>query len=327
VNGYYKLVKENAKEVGLDKVLIPDTSDQQRGLAAALTALSYGKEKSLIAKEMGVTVRSVDRYLKFLTSPGKGDIQRLIKPTGRPRKYPAEVDALFVEWAANKDTPLNQKTMDDMITKCATLLQEHEPGLTRDGINFNRVRQHIYGIMKILDWCMVKPKTIDLERCAIYSSMVRWFHDEKVKEALTGVDPLLLFNADETQINLNSKAVRKVLWIDQDERKNASVPAASRISSHLTLFLAVSATGNVMKPSVLIHENPKKGFNPLPSRDLVCYHSTNGCMEKERFYTIMKDVFVKHVESVRRDNGLPGRRAVLVVDGHISRFSVRFWMD
>jgi len=46
-------------------------------------------------------------------------------------------------------------------------------------------------------------------------------------------------------------------------------------------------------------------------------------MTYDLFYRTMRDVFVKHVEDVRRINGLEGRRAVLVVDGHVSRFTLR----
>ena len=40
VNGYYTSLKDYCRKVGLDKVLIPDTAEQQKGLAAALTYTS-----------------------------------------------------------------------------------------------------------------------------------------------------------------------------------------------------------------------------------------------------------------------------------------------
>jgi len=46
-------------------------------------------------------------------------------------------------------------------------------------------------------------------------------------------------------------------------------------------------------------------------------------MTQDLFYKIMKDVFVKFVENERRQYDLVGRRTVLIVDGHISRYTVR----
>jgi len=77
-----------------------------------------------------------------------------------------------------------------------------------------------------------------------------------------------------------------------------------------------------MKPSVLISKYVN-GINPFPNEDVRCYHSRKGYMTKELFFTIMKGVFVKHIEAQRSYYGLEGRRAALVVDGHISRFTVR----
>ena len=57
VNGYYDAMKEKAKQLGLNKFLIPDTRDQMKGLAAALTvATEHQKEKQLIAKAMHISV-------------------------------------------------------------------------------------------------------------------------------------------------------------------------------------------------------------------------------------------------------------------------------
>ena len=322
VNGYYDAMKEKAEQLGLNKFLIPDTDDQQKGLVAALTvAAERQKEKQLIAKAMKISVATINKYLKYLELPGKHDATMMVIPGGRPRKYPTEVDVSFIKWASDETTPLNEKTMDGLMDKYIRLWQEKQPGFS--DVTLNGLRQHIYYLMKVLDWCMIKPGTIELLRCAIHDSMVKWFADPEVREVMTGVNPLLLFNADETQITSNKKMVKKVLWTDKKRKNDALVPAGERINNHLTLFIAISATGSVMKPSVLIHEQPKKDFSPLPTKDIVCYHSKNGYMEQELFFIIMRDVFVEYVERIRRENGLVGRRAVLVVDGHISRFTER----
>jgi len=96
------------------------------------------------------------------------------------------------------------------------------------------------------------------------------------------------------------------------------VPSTSRQNEHITLFLAVSA---VMRPFVLLSPMARN-FDPLSHEVVVHYHCPSGYMTKDIFYSIMEDVFVKYVESVRSYYNLVGRRAVLVVDGHISRYTV-----
>ena len=122
---------------------------------------------------------------------------------------------------------------------------------------------------------------------------------------------------------MSRRALKKVLWRKKGKKSDAVVPAGDREQNHISLFVAISAAGGVMKPNVLIHKQPKGAFSPLQTNDMVCYHSPKGFMTYDLFYNVMKDVFVKHVENVRRDNGLEGRRAVLVVDGHISRYTLR----
>ena len=178
--------------------------------------------------------------------------------------------------------------------------------------------QHIYQILRFMNWCMVKLATVDLARCAILERMVQWFSNEKVEDCLTGVDRSLLFDADETQITLEEKTPQKVLNLSKGKKNTALVPRANRASSHITLFLAVSAAGDVMKPYVLLSKFVRN-FDPLNNKDVVHYHADKGFMTQELCYQVMKGVFVRHVETVRVFQNLIGKRDVLVVDGHASR--------
>jgi len=105
------------KESGKDKVIIPDTEEQQKGLVAAFTALYHEEEKKLIAAEIKVSVPTVDKYLKILKAPGNQDIVKLVKTNGRPRIYPLEVDISFIKWARDETVPLNEKTMGHLVLK------------------------------------------------------------------------------------------------------------------------------------------------------------------------------------------------------------------
>jgi len=95
-------------------------------------------------------------------------------------------------------------------------------------------------------------------------------------------------------------------------KNSARVPTGERIDKHLTLFLGISAAGDVMKPYVLISKYVN-GFNPLPDDDIRCYYFPRGNMTRELFYKIMEQVFVKYIEAQRNYYGLEGRRAVFFI--------------
>ena len=46
-------------------------------------------------------------------------------------------------------------------------------------------------------------------------SLVEWFKDDKVADALTKAHPKLLINADETQVCLRKNTSRRVLWMNK----------------------------------------------------------------------------------------------------------------
>ena len=70
-NEFYECQKKKAKDLGMDvrSLKIPDTTKQQKGLAAALASMSHPDVKDLIAEEMEVTVATINKYLAQSVSP------------------------------------------------------------------------------------------------------------------------------------------------------------------------------------------------------------------------------------------------------------------
>jgi len=310
---------EKDAEKERERVLIVEPDEQQQmGVAAAFTCFDHDRAKDLVSSLSGVSIPTIDKYLEVLKSPGNQDIVRYVKPNGRPRIYTLDADVEFVKWASDTSIPLNKKTMGDLILNYIKFLRRVSPKTRRRGINLNGVRQHIYVVLKFMNWCMVKPKAVDLQRCAIFERLLEWFDDEEVKDSLTSVPDTLLFNGDETHIAMDENSPRKVLWFRGD-KNDAAVPRLFHETKHLSMFLVVSADGHIMKPITLVSPYVR-GFDPLNNRDCAHFYQENGYMTKEVFYDVMK-VFVKYVEYVRSYNDLNERRACLVVDGHISRYT------
>ena len=72
----------------------------------------------------------------------------LVKLNGRPKKYHGDVDSAFVDWARSEQTPLNEKTVDGMISKYLELMRQLVPDFREDLVNINGIRQHLYRIEK-----------------------------------------------------------------------------------------------------------------------------------------------------------------------------------
>jgi len=174
---------------------------------------------------------------------------------------------------------------------------------------------------------MRTPKIVEAKRCMRYETPRKWSCNPEVVQALTSVNRLFLFNADETEIS------RKV--------------ACKEGGSHVSLFLVVSATGDVMTP-VVLHGPPHcyvRCEESLPQ--LLLYQTRSGYMEKGTFKDIMAQVFIPFVNRKRKkidrtiallkdkiEKGLAdsydteqydkfssiSKHAVLVADGHRSRY-------
>jgi len=91
-------------------------------------------------------------------------------------------------------------------------------------------------------------------------------------------------------------------------------------STHVTLYITVSAFGTVAPLSV-IHGGPDTYLHDQTVAPEMSLHQTpKGYMDKETFYNIMVNDFIPYVKYKRNDlfrkNPNMDQRAVLIVDGH-----------
>lgn len=120
--------------------------------------------------------------------------------------------------------------------------------LNRDGI-----RRRINDLLSQNEFKMRAPKVIDAKRCIRYETVYNWYHNQDIVDILTSVHPAFLFNADETEINRKGGAPGLVAC---KEGEQACLVVEDRTGSHVTMFLVISAVGEVMVPSVVIHGPP-----------------------------------------------------------------------
>jgi len=314
--------KNLAKKAGL-KYKIRSTAQQCCGMAAAWAHEALGLPRADAMRIAGVKSSAFKKYLRrrrSSISPKVNDVS-LVKVRGRPRTYPIEVDAAFVLWLKNKRVPLFFKTMKQMKPHYRSMLREHGyPGRAKT-ITDKALERHIYYILKEKKWHLVTPKTLELKRCAVFDKMVEWFKKPEVIDLLTHVDPRLLFNADETEINRKSQARDKVVKV---AKNFVTVPRKSPDGDHVSLFLIISASRTLVRPCAIIHaEQDRNGMYAdtwLDADKVKLYHTEDGYMQQSTFYQIMKEDFIPYVERKRMEIHQPEKLAALVVDGHISRF-------
>ena len=76
------------------------------------------------------------------------------------------------------------------------------------GSEYPVTRQHICFLLHRNNWRMVKPDTLDAERCVDYDVLDTWFRNPRLRELLESIDIRLTFNADETDLNRKGGAPR-----------------------------------------------------------------------------------------------------------------------
>jgi len=172
----------------------------------------------------------------------------------------------------------------------------------------------------------MKPKVVEAKRCVVMPTIKKWYKDGKVIRALKSVRPRFLYNGDETSITTRAGKPEQCLG---RSGFRPTVVVDDRTGLHVSLFIVVSAEGEVVRPSCILHGPPQTYLTDQTSiSNLRCFRTENGYMTRDCFYRIMTEVFIPFVENERRDVlSLGGKeedtRAVLIVDGHKSRYDVR----
>jgi len=174
----------------------------------------------------------------------------------------------------------------------------------------------------------MNPQIVDAKRCAIWSTLIAWYGDSLIDKTFNGVDlhPALVYNGDETQIIIRRGRVGKAL---SKNGKQPKIAVDDRSESHVSLFAVVSATGLFMHPLFVIHGSPKVYLHDeTVAEEVRLFNTEKGYMNKDTFYDMIVNHFIPQVQRKREDLIKLGRdpsktRAVLVVDGHKSRYDFR----
>jgi len=255
------------------------------------------------------------------TDPFVRDVD-FIRCVGKPKKFPLEADVALIQWIKNPDTLVMEKGMSGLVKKYEQFMEDLTPLnelllFDPEPVNENSFRYHIKVLVKEKNIVFKKPKTIDVDRLLIYDSLVEWWHNPEIRQLILETNVNLLFNADETSVCRIVEAAEKVVCA-ADEKP--TIPSQLREGNHMTMFPIVSASGVLVKPYVILHCE-REDFVNTALYNVKTYRTANGYMDQKTFVDILVDVFIPHVNNVRR-SVKGNKHAVLIVDSHISRYSL-----
>ena len=294
---------------------------QIQAFAAAKTCLEYHIAHSVMAKIAGVSEATIFNYVaKLAQCKDDTPLLSFLPKNGRPCKYSQDVDAAFILYLKDPERVPSEMMKEQLMAvykRISTSL-----GITVPAASEEALWKHIERVYQKHQFEMQKPKLVEAKRCVISKTLIIWYADKFIAAVLLSANPKLIFNGDETQVSvkggygrvLSMKGVRTSLAVDD------------RCFSHVSLFPIVSATGRMIDPVPVLHGPPDTFVH-----DEVCFdglrlmRTKKGYMDKATFHQIMVEVFIPYVKKVRQElveagAARPNEHAVLIVDGHKSRY-------
>ena len=290
------------EQEGLYEDYIPDVCR-----ALDVKRSTYYKYRMKINELDDITIRDVD----------------FIRSCGKPRKFPLEADAALVQWIKDPNSLSIEMTMTGLKRRYKEFMDTLSPVedmllFDREPVNEDSLRFHIQSLVKQIGMVFKKPKTVDTDRLHIFDSLQRMWHDPTIRNLILETDHRLLFNADETSVCRIIEAAEKVVCAPDDK---PTIPAQVRDGNHITLFPIISAAGEMPRKRVILHCE-REDFVDESLHSVETYRTENGYMDQKTFVNIMRDIFIPFVNDERRFVSADKQHAVLIVDGHISRYAL-----
>lgn len=148
-----------------------------------------------------------------------------------------------------------------------------------------------------------------------------WFEQMMAEIDPNSYEPSLIFNMDETMLEPTARREKSFAPVGQKAIRHSKDNAGLK---HTTLLFCISAEGGFLKPAVVLPlKRFPKGCEDLES-DFHWLYGKAGWITKDSLYKWTIESFIPHVERVKREKNLLGKRALLFADSHSSRGSIRF---
>jgi hypothetical protein len=127
--------------------------------------------------------------------------------------------------------------------------------------------------------------------------------------------PPLIFNMDETMLDASG---HKVKVISRASSGRPYTPEEAKLK-HISLGLCVSAAGGFVRPLAIL---PVKTLPQLDDQVQAFYSISgqpNGFIDNDIWHSWVRDVFIPHVNNLRKNMNKPNAPVLFIVDSHSTR--------
>ena len=170
-----------------------------------------------------------------------------------------------------------------------------------------------------------KGKLLDNLRCTACTrlNLLPWFTTYTTLMQSTDYDSRLIFNTDETSVNILDQCHSKLLERTDDSRVPV-IPKAERYAS-TTLVITVTSYGSALT-SVLLwpQATVPNELVDLRSFNIAIIANSSGWQTKSSFEQMMLEAILPQMVQRRKDLHLTDKQILLIIDGHHSRLSLLF---
>ena len=258
-------------------------------------AHSDGIPQHQVALFFNVNTQSVRNQLAYLTLTPKA--------TGRPSVINDEVSALILEFIQARNNDNNPPTVNDVLNLMyETFHLDVLPDTLRKWIN------------RETNYRTASAQPIEEARLQVTTeAIVAYF--EELSAAVDGMPPDLVINLDESGFQKFADARHNVVIVPKGT-DSAHYPVG-RNEARSTFLAAVSASGNRLKPLVIIQRKTIEAelFMAGYTDDQVAIvHSENGYISAQIFNQYLAYIVIPYIQATKEARSYEGD-AVLIMDG------------
>ena len=170
---------------------------------------------------------------------------------------------------------------------------------------------------------MKKGKLLDCSRAeaCTQGNLQPWFEVYENLISNEKYDVQLLFNLDETSVNVLDHVNKKIL----ERTESPVIPTIRKPSrfASITLVLCIAAYGRPLTSTLLWpQKSVPDDLRGLRANDIAIIANSSGWQTKATFEQMMLEIYLPEMIRRRNDLGLQDKEILLILDGHHSRISL-----
>ncbi|KAJ5073543.1 protein derived from transposon [Anaeramoeba ignava] len=273
---------------------------------------------NFISQELNISSSQIKRALK---AKREG---REIGQKGRPPKLNQKEQKKLKQQIEDLTDEGKSMTITEVFNSANEMISKRKKYTElKENVEMNQIqsKQWIYYFTKTNQLKTATAKELETKRREVSKEEVSCFFAivRNLLEKNGSYQPSLIINADETMVKLGNKTKVQVVT---SKKKEKPIRERKQIQKHLTAMCGISADGKFLKPLMILPTKtlPRETFEKSQSIYSFNYHhGSKGFINRPVFEDWIRDTLIPFVIKQRGDSS---ERALLILDGHVSRESV-----